>query len=411
MKVSKYQSTDFFKTQHTLSFDDALTLIQEDKLHNIELYYAEAMMYKLIEDDDYQPLKYVSAILEGVKKGSILCQIMYAILLQQGKVFQKEPIKAKYIIEKHIKDLELLAFEDNMFAQGLLGFMHTYGLFVDKHIQEAMRYYHQAIHHDFVDAYHQLGVIYLQQTPYQDKNKANAYLQKALDANYTPTWFAKGLEALKLKQVDESIHYLTHASDLGHIQATFSLATIYESKKNHQKACEFYLKAANQNHVKAMYMIGLAFQTGRGVEKDDQKAYEYIQKAANHEDVLAMHHLANVEMKKINPNMDLAYQLLTKASSKQHPLASHQLGLMFEEGKYMLKDVKTALHYYERGALAQFPPSLYQAAKILFEGVYVMKNISKAKHYLTLAAEKKYKPAILMLETINETRQSKQYTA
>ncbi len=411
MNISTLPSSAYFKTQKTITFEQAIRYLDEDKIKDIESYYVEAMMFKLFEDDDYRPLKYVESIKQGVDKGSILCIIMYAILLQQGKVFQKEPIKAKKLIDQHIKDLELLAFEDNMYAQGLLGFMHTYGLFVDKNIQEAMRYYHQAIKHDFVDAYHQLGMMYLQQTPYQDKNKAHTYIKKALDAHYLPTWFAKGLEALKLRQHDEAIHYLMHASHLGHIQATFSLATIYESKREHQKAFEYFLKAANQHHVKAIYMTGLAYLNGRGVEKDEQKAYEYIQKASEHEDVLALHHLANIELKKMNPDMDRVYQNLYKASFKQHPLASHQLGLMFEEGKHMLKDVKTALHYYERGALMQFPPSLYQAAKILVDGVYVTKNISKAKHYLTLAAEKKYKPAILLLETLNEPNQKKQFTA
>ena len=39
-------------------------------------------------------------------------------------------------------------------------------------------------------------------------------------------------------------------------------------EKNESKAVEWYLKAAEIGHGKAMHNLGLFYETGRGVEKD-----------------------------------------------------------------------------------------------------------------------------------------------
>jgi TPR repeat protein len=409
--MQRIKSSEYFVIPNKLSYEEALLIVEEDIKLNKEAYYIKAMLLKLKEDDECKPLKYVKALEEGLVQNSILCHVMYGLLMQQGKAMDRHPIKAKIFIDMHLKALESMAYEDDMYALGLLGFMHTHGLFVEKNIQQAMRYLHKAVDYKFIDAYHQLGYLYQMKSPYQDLNKSKKYLDTALENNYAPTWFAKGLEALKLKQTDEAMNYLLKASELGQIHAMFTLATLFESLKKHDQSFLYFKKASDLGHVKGMYMTGLSYQAGKGIVKDEEKAYQYMIEAASHEDTLALFHIANIEIKKPNPNIALVYDYLLKASSKQHPLANHQLGLMFEEGKYMLKDVKTALSFYERAILTQFPPSLFQAAKILVEGVYVEKNMQKAIQYLQVAADKKFKPAQLMLETLKQNQDKKTYTA
>jgi len=411
MNTSNLESSRYFKTSGNISYDQAHTHVLEEIHIYKEAYYVYAMLLKLNEDDECKPLKYVDALTQGIHHGSVLCLVMFGILKQQGKVMERHPIQAKKLVDSNLKALESLAYEEDMYALGLLGFMHTHGLFVEKNIQTAMRYLHKAITLDFVDAFHQLGYLYQLASPYQDIHKGQSYLKRALDANYAPTWFAKGLQALKEKHMDEAIHYLEKASLLGNIHAMFTLGTLFESQKQHQKGFEYFLKASNHNHVKGMYMTGLAYQSGKGVIKDENKAVNYMIQAAEHDDTLALFTVANIELKKPNPNIEFVYDYLHKAALKQHPLANHQLASMYEEGKYMLKDVKTALSFYERAVSMQFPPSLYQAAKILVDGVYVTKNLPKAIQYLEIAAEKKYKPAMLMLETLKQKTDKKTYTA
>ena len=50
--------------------------------------------------------------------------------------------------------------------------------------------------------------------------------------------------------------------------------------QDYKKACEYYLRAAEQGHAEAQYSLGLCYRYGQGVAKDPQKAREWFEKAA-----------------------------------------------------------------------------------------------------------------------------------
>lgn len=58
-------------------------------------------------------------------------------------------------------------------------------------------------------------------------------------------------------------------------------ADTYFFLDDYQQAMQWYLKAADQNHTRAMYNIGFMYQRGQGVTKDDITAKNWFQKAAN----------------------------------------------------------------------------------------------------------------------------------
>jgi TPR repeat protein len=62
--------------------------------------------------------------------------------------------------------------------------------------------------------------------------------------------------------------------------------------KDEKKAVEYYLLAAQQNHIKAQYNLGVCYDYGNGVVKDEKKAIEYYQLAAHQNDTGAQFSLA-----------------------------------------------------------------------------------------------------------------------
>ncbi|MFX8676627.1 tetratricopeptide repeat protein, partial [Acinetobacter baumannii] len=62
--------------------------------------------------------------------------------------------------------------------------------------------------------------------------------------------------------------------------------------KDHKKAFEWALKAANQGDVESQNNIGLAYENGDGVAKDPVLAKEWFEKAANNGFVLGQYNLA-----------------------------------------------------------------------------------------------------------------------
>jgi len=375
-------------------------------------FYVYATLLQSFHDDDNPNAPYIEYLIEGEKIGDPLSGVLLAILYQHGRTITKHPAKAYAYFNKHKTQLETIAYDGEPLAQALLGFLHQAGLFYKKDIGAAMRYYHQAQKQGLRIAYHQLGLLYQQKGPYENIKKGKELFQVVLDDGFVSSLFIKGLQSMKEKNDHDVIMYLEQAADLNYHHAMFSLGSYYMTQKHLEKAFHMFMRASELGHLKATYMVALAYASGKGVLKDDALSEMYLKLAADKGDMLSAYQIAANYMKKQpRPYIDI-YEYLVVAAKKKHPLAIHNLGAMFLQGDGVLQDIRTALQYFEQGAALGVPISLYQAAKIYLEGVYVLKNEQKAKAYLEQAAKKKYKPAIQLLETLERKASSKSsYTA
>ena len=402
----------FFINQH-IPYQEALEA-GKDALNGNESkrFYVYAILLQYFHDDDSKDAPYLKPIVDGEANGCPLSGVLLAILLQQGRAIEKHPAKAFSYFDKHKKALEELAYHGEPMAQSMLGFLYQSGLFVKKDIESAMRYYHQAQKQGLRIAYHQLGLMYQQKGPYQNEQKGHQLFDVVLKDKFVSSLFIKGLQNLKEKQEDEAIHYLNQAAELNYHHAMFSLGSYFMTKKQPEKAFELFMKASELGHLKATYMVALAYASGRGVSKDDKLSEMYLKHAADKGDMLSAYQIAATYMKKDPRPFVEIYDYLMVAAKKKHPLAIHNLGAMFLQGDGVMQDVKTALSFFEQGANLGLPISLFQAAKIYLEGVHVPKNEEKAKNYLEAAAKKKYKPAMQLLETLNrKTSSNSSYVA
>lgn len=63
-------------------------------------------------------------------------------------------------------------------------------------------------------------------------------------------------------------------------------------ERNHEKAAEWFQKAAEQGHGMAQFYLGVCFEWGEGVEKDYKKAAKWFIKAAEQDVVEAQFNIA-----------------------------------------------------------------------------------------------------------------------
>ena len=395
------------------TYEDALLASKEAlKSDDKRRFYVHATLLQSYHDDDNPNPPYIDPLIEGEAIGDPLSGILLAVLYQQGRSLTKHPAKAYDYFKKYQKQLETSAYEGEPLAQSLLGFLHQAGLFYKKDIGAAMRYYHQAQKQGLRIAYHQLGLLYQQKGPYEDIKKGKDLFQVVLDDKFVSSLFIKGLQSMKEKNDHDVIMYLEKAADLNYHHAMFSLGSYYMTQKQLEKAFMMFMRASELGHLKATYMVALAYASGKGVKKDEALSEMYLKIAADKGDMLSSYQLAANYMKKHpRPYVEI-YEYLLVAAKKKHPLAIHNLGAMFLQGDGVLQDIKTALQYFEQGAALGVPISLFQAAKIYLEGVHVPKNEQKARAYLEQAAKKKYKPAQQLLETLERNKSTKpSYTA
>ncbi len=142
------------------------------------------------------------------------------------------------------------------------------------------------------------------------------------DPNETDAFSAdlsSGLAAFDSKNFSMAYQLLAPLAQQGNAEALWRLGMMQMNGLgmvvNQPLGLENFMQAAKQGHAFAHHMIGVAYMTGEGVEKDIKQAIKWFEKAAN--------------------NFDL-------------PGAMLALGMLYEDGKEVAKDIDKAQAWYAK---------------------------------------------------------------
>lgn len=213
----------------------------------------------------------------------------------------------------------------------------------------------------------QLGLMYLNGKGFK-KNKTAATKWFMLAANQDQPealyQLAKITEAVSLSN-PKVFGYLTKASDLKNIPATFRLAQIwrdgeYAQKPDVKKAYELFLKAALGGHDDAMLEVAHMNRDGLGVSQNPKAVLEWLEKAAQKGNVNALldlaflyHHGTGVPVddnkaltlaKKFSDDGKESLEISPKDRARGYIL----LGDIHEKGINGVTDPSSALSFYEK---------------------------------------------------------------
>ena len=127
-------------------------------------------------------------------------------------------------------------------------------------------------------------------------------------------------------------------SDAGNPAGQFHLATLLETgvgvKQDQAAARELYQKAADQNHTRAISVLGLFYEYGVGGPKDSEKAVKLLQTAADRGDAQAQNALAKCYYNGSGVEKDDAKAVawFKKAAAQDYTEAINNVGYMIEHG-------------------------------------------------------------------------------
>ena len=166
--------------------------------------------------------------------------------------------------------------------------------------------------------------------------------------------------------------------------------------------------AAKSGNAKAMYKLGLYYETGNFVEADQDKAIEWYIKAIKSGNTEAGTKLRNLEKKvieKLVKNGDIdtiiklaeyyeeikdyltAFSYYEMAAEQGNPTAQFNLGYFYKNGLGVEQDYKKAKEWYEKAA-EQGNASAQNNLGYLYEnGLGVEQDYKKAKEWYEKAAE------------------------
>jgi len=123
-------------------------------------------------------------------------------------------------------------------------------------------------------------------------------------------------------------------------EAQFFLAECYGNGSiglqiDHEKAFSYYLQASKQSHPPSTYRAAVCYEHGAGTKKDHQRAVQFYRKAAALGDVLSMYKLGTILLNGTlnqdkNPREGLTWLKRAAAQADQTcPHALHELGMIY----------------------------------------------------------------------------------
>ena len=204
--------------------------------------------------------------------------------------------------------------------------------------------------------------------------EARHILQKLSDRSYPfaqyylADGYASGLFNKGVSDNDRAFPLFIAASKHGHAEAGYRAALCYEfgwgSRKDYQKAVQFYRQAASKNHPGAMARLGRACLVGdMGLANRYREGLKWLKRAAESADF--QYNSAPYELGLLHETgygddifRDPAYaaQLFTQSADLGHVEANYRLGESYEHGKLSCpKDPALSVHFYT-GAAQQGHP-------------------------------------------------------
>ena len=194
-------------------------------------------------------------------------------------------------------------------------------------------------------------------------DRSYPYAQYYLGDGYASGLFNKGIE-----DNDRAFPLFVAASKHGHAEAGYRAALCYEfgwgSRKDPQKAVQFYRQSASKNHPGAMSRLGKACLTGEmGLGNRYREGVKWLKRAAESADF--QYNSAPYELGLLHETgmgddifKDEAYaaQLFTQSADLGHVEANYRLGDSYEHGNLSCpKDPALSVHFYTGAAQRGHP--------------------------------------------------------
>ena len=213
----------------------------------------------------------------------------------------------------------------------------------------------------------------------QSKKVALEYYKKAADQNCAIAktrlgyFYENGIEVNK--DVEKAIKLYYEASEDQEPIAKNFIGLFFFKNGNHRLAYDFFKQSADVGVARALNNLGICYEYGYGVEKNIEMAMkcyiESAEKGYSHGMVnIGKAYLKNGTNSKSTDNISKGIYWLRSAIMKSPNLteANFYLGIAYESGLGVDKDLGTAFCYYKKAAKQKHPKALKKCGDLIYSG-------------------------------------------
>lgn len=183
------------------------------------------------------------------------------------------------------------------------------------------------------------------------------------------------------------------AAELGSADAHFMLAKYYYETVIDNRCDEgifHYTKAAEQNHVKAIFCLGDCYLRGCGVDVDEKKGLELIKKSAELGYAAAYVDIANFYFfgeYGFAQDYKKAFELYQKSLDLGQISSIHIIGECYEFGYGVPVDMQQAFNLYMRAAELGMPQSQSKIGDYYYTGFMLQQDYKQAVKWYSKSSD------------------------
>lgn len=357
-------------------------------------------LYTKSAEDGYSPAQYALAYMYKNGKGCDKNIISSYYWLEKSAQNNYEDsyylmgeyyLKGLYVDENYEKAyyyLNLSSEVGNGKAQELLGDMYYYGYHVTKDENRAIQLYLESARNGNVEIYNKLGTYYKKKN---DIPKAIFYYKKG--CLYDSPWCAEELGSIYLagngtkEDIGKALKYFKLASKK---ELEYSIAMVgYIYYKYNEEFNEDYnpwlLQAYSKGSSNAAYFLSkdLLVKYYKGEDVDFDKLYEYTNFAAEKGIPGAIYHLGVIYEDGIGVDKDLlkGYLNYEKAALKGDGKAYIKMANSFQHGTYYSRNISLAIKSLEKISDEYIDDAIIQLINIYENGIGGELDYSKTNYY------------------------------
>ncbi len=118
------------------------------------------------------------------------------------------------------------------------------------------------------------------------------------------------------------------------------------------------LEHAKQGNVDAMFEVAKFYQAGEYTDQNWQAAINWYEKASENNHTRAMLYLGKILLRGAGPqkaDIPRALQLIQQAANAGVAEAQFLLGQLYEKGEYVEQDLPSAIRWYRAAELQKYP--------------------------------------------------------
>ncbi|MDD7677205.1 MAG: tetratricopeptide repeat protein [Anaerovibrio sp.] len=190
----------------------------------------------------------------------------------------------------------------------------------------------------------------------------------------------------------ENIRFDDEYSALLKVDPVEDFRMLYEEAKevgDKEKAFKYALKCAEAGEAYMMYIVGTAYEYGKGVDDDEKKAFEWYMNAAKNNDSYGMCKVGDFysEGKIVAKNERKAFEWFFKAAKNKSVYGMLNVGDCYLLGLGVRKDDTEALKWYRKSAAMHSVWGVNKLAYCYRHGIGLSADIDKALELYSSIAE------------------------